>query len=92
MRTKIIAVLCMLFASHEVVRSQESSLVYPGGDGKLVYTPHAYNGESDQVHIMPDFSHAGYKGGGVALPVGQVPVKVILNPQASGEDKSCPAR
>ena len=37
-------------------------LVYPGIDGKLVYVP------DEQGNIIPDYSHAGYGGGGVALP------------------------
>jgi hypothetical protein len=86
---KLITVLtfALLILSFHTLQAQESSLVYPGGDGKLVYAPHAYNGESEKVHIMPDFSHAGYKGGGVALPVGQVPVKVTLYPLSSGKDR-----
>lgn len=85
---KLSLILLILISSYGIIRAQESSLVYPGTDGKLVYTPHAFHKETDSVHIIPDFSHAGYKGGGVALPVGQVPVKVTLNPQASGEDRT----
>ena len=41
-------------------------------DGKLVY-------ELDDLgNRMPDFSHAGYAGGGIAIPV--VPVKALLAP------------
>ena len=39
-----------------------TSLVYPGIDGSLVYTP------DDRGDTIPDFSHAGYMGGGVAIP------------------------
>lgn len=54
-----------------------SQWVHPGPDGKLVYkaTP---NGD----RIM-DFSHAGYMGGGVALP--NVPVKRTVRP-SGGDD------
>jgi F5/8 type C domain len=49
-----------------------SEWVSRGPDGKLVYkTTEA----SDRIM---DFSHAGYKGGGVALP--DVPVKVTVHP------------
>jgi len=49
-----------------------TSLVYPGIDGKLVYV-------SDSLgNKIPDFSNAGYKGGGVAIP--NVPVKAIVWP------------
>jgi hypothetical protein len=39
-----------------------TSLVYPGADGKLVYTADSLGNK------IPDFSNAGYKGGGVAIP------------------------
>ncbi|NMB51455.1 MAG: hypothetical protein GX999_03925, partial [Bacteroidales bacterium] len=35
-----------------------TSLVYPGPDGKLVYVPDSLGNR------IPDFSNAGYKGGG----------------------------
>ena len=49
-----------------------SEWVHPGPDGKLVYktTP-----AGDRIM---DFSHAGYMGGGVALP--EVPVKITVKP------------
>ncbi|WP_162915436.1 discoidin domain-containing protein [Paraflavitalea soli] len=54
----------------------KSSWVYPGKNGKLVYktTP-----SGDRIM---DFSQAGYRGGGVALPT--VPVKRMVKP--SGKD------
>lgn len=51
-----------------------TSLVYPGVDGKLVYVPDSLGNK------IPDFSNAGYKGGGVALPL--VPVKETVWPLA----------
>lgn len=39
-----------------------TTLVYPGTDGKLVYVADSLGNK------IPDFSNAGYKGGGVALP------------------------
>src|SRR5688572_25124750 len=38
------------------------SRVYPGGDGKLVYVP------DENGNTIHDCSHAGYSGGGVAIP------------------------
>jgi hypothetical protein len=57
----------------------KSEWVYTGKDGKLVYktTP-----AGDKIM---DFSHAGYMGGGVALPV--VPVKITVQPVA-GKDNT----
>ncbi len=44
--------------------------VYPGIDSKLVYAPDSLG------NIIPDFSNAGYKGGGVRLPI--IPNKVAI--------------
>src|SRR3954462_2217168 len=49
-----------------------TSLVYPGADGKLVYVNDSLGNK------IPDFSTAGYKGGGVAIP--QVQAKAIVWP------------
>ncbi len=60
------------------VRAQFSGLVFPGSDGKLKYTPYANVGETNAVNTVPDFSFAGYQGGGVPLP--DVPVKADVTP------------
>ncbi len=54
-----------------------STLVYPGDDGRLVYV------SDENGNHVPDFSHAGYMGGGVPLP--DVPVKVTVEPE-QGDD------
>ncbi|XHR96631.1 hypothetical protein ACFJIV_08225 [Mucilaginibacter sp. UC70_90] len=56
----------------------KSEWVYRDNDGKLVYktTP-----TGDRIM---DFSHAGYMGGGVALPV--VPVKRVVKPSGTSDD------
>lgn len=82
----IFLVLCIV--SNVFLQAQQSMLVYPGTDGKLVYTPHANIGETNNVNIIPDFSYAGYMDGGVKVPVGEVPVKVTLNPTVTGEDRT----
>lgn len=51
--------------------------VKPGKDGRLAYV------EFERGDRVPDFSHAGYRGGGVAWPV--VPAKVRVAP-ADGDD------
>jgi hypothetical protein len=50
------------------------SRIYPGDDGKLVYEP------DEQGNTILDSSHAGYGGGGVAIPT--VPVKETIWPVA----------
>jgi hypothetical protein len=64
------------------VSAQSSNLVELDGD-TLVYTPFAVEGQSNAVNIIPDFSYAGYKGGGVAIPT--VPVVQTLSP-SGGDD------
>lgn len=63
---------------------QVSSLVYPGGDGKLDYVGYANEGQTSMGNMMIDFSRAGYGGGGVAIP--WVPVEVELDPVPGGGD------
>ncbi|MFT6867544.1 MAG: hypothetical protein ACJA08_002387, partial [Cyclobacteriaceae bacterium] len=53
--------------------AQESNLVYLE-NGQLTYIPFAMTGQTNEVNIIPDFSYAGYMGGGVALP--EVPVMI----------------
>jgi hypothetical protein len=67
MRTKnhSIALSFLLFAFYSALAQDiapTTSMVYPGGDGKLVYVPDSIGNR------IPDFSNAGYKGGGVAIP------------------------
>jgi hypothetical protein len=45
-----------------------SSLVYPGSGGQLVYEGYRNQGQTTATNRMIDFSHAGYRGGGVAIP------------------------
>lgn len=61
---------------------QTSPLVYLQ-NGSLVYTPFAMTGQDNAVNVIPDFSHAGYQGGGVALP--NAPVVQTLSP-SGGDD------
>ena len=75
-----IVVLCVLFtcAATAWAEGNYSKLVYPGSDGRLVYLP------DEKGNIIPDFSHCGYMGGGVALP--DVPVVLTIQPQTEGDD------
>jgi hypothetical protein len=50
------------------------SRIYPGGEGRLVYVP------DEQGNVIHDASHAGYRGGGVAIPT--VPVRETVWPVA----------
>ena len=51
-----------------------ASRIHPGADGRLAYVP------DEQGNTIHDASHAGYRGGGVALPT--VPVRETIWPVA----------
>ena len=54
--------------------------------GELIYGLYANHLQSNLDHALPDFSYAGYGGGGVALPTYEsVAVRETLSPQA-GDD------
>jgi hypothetical protein len=77
MRLLVAATLCALaFSSHSSDPQNYSHWVRPNPDGKL-----AYGTTPTGDHIV-DFSYAGYRGGGVALP--NAPVAETLAP--SGAD------
>ncbi|MFT7621478.1 MAG: hypothetical protein ACI9WU_000641 [Myxococcota bacterium] len=56
------------------------------GCGLLSYGRYPNQGEAgDPTALLPDFSYAGYMGGGVAIP--DVPVKVSISP-VDGDDRA----
>ena len=63
---KYSSILLMFFITGLTVIAQDipptTSLVYPGTEGKLIYVPDSLGNK------IPDFSNAGYKGGGVPIP------------------------
>ena len=63
--------------------AQQSHWVKRGQDGKLMYT---YTAQGDHI---PDFSYAGYEGGGVALP--NVPAKRAVSPSGADDTSSIQA-
>jgi len=66
-------VFCLTFFQSKAQEfAATTSLVYPGVDGKLVYVADSLGNK------IPDFSNAGYKGGGVPLP--HVQIKAIVWP------------
>ena len=66
--------------------AQSSTLVYMGPDGSLAYQPYANQGEDTLVNVIPDYSYAGYMGGGVALPE-NVSVRITLEPNGSADNR-----
>ncbi|MFA4867033.1 MAG: hypothetical protein WC623_02495 [Pedobacter sp.] len=57
-----------------------TALLYLNSANKLAYNKFANEGETNKDNVIPDFSNAGYKGAGVALP--DVPVKKTITPVA----------
>ena len=74
MRTSILFLFILLFLFSVPGNTQDiapyTSLVYPGTDGKLLYTADSLGNK------IPDFSNAGYKGGGIAIPFVQTKATV----------------
>ena len=83
---KVGVIACAVMALVSLTRGQaqegdggrpHSVWVYPGPDGRLVYTP------TESGDRIPDFSTCGYMGGGGPLP--EAPVRAIVEPGA-GDD------
>ncbi|MBI5474878.1 MAG: T9SS type A sorting domain-containing protein [Ignavibacteriae bacterium] len=76
-RTTQIALLITILAVRLSSAQWQSARVRYDGNNRLVYT------SDPQGNRIPDFSHAGYKGGGVAIP--SVPVAKTISP-TSGDN------
>lgn len=73
----LLASLLAVTVTMKAAANQQARFVDMGKDNRLVY-------ESDpRGNRIPDFSHAGYQGGGIPLP--DVPVRLTVAPVA-GED------
>lgn len=60
------------------IAAAESAWVKTGADGRLAYRT------DERGNAIPDFSRAGYAGGGVRLPA--APVAMTLSPRPEGDD------
>src|SRR5947208_15217092 len=69
----IAALAVVIFTSAGAAPADSGKLVFAGKDGKLSYAPSDAAGDT-----IPDFSNAGYMGGGVRIP--EVPVKITVKP------------
>lgn len=69
--------IAILFSLCSLNASAQTPLIYLE-NGKLVYTPYANQGQTNAINRVPDFSHSGYRGGGVSLPV--LPVAETITP------------
>ncbi len=69
--------------SNEVSGTPVGGLLVSEGPSGLVYETYANEGQTNAVNTVPDFSRAGYQGGGVEIPF--VPAAVTLSP-SGGDD------
>src|SRR5438034_10667606 len=76
MMRRLTSSFAILLAACGNAGAAEPRYVAPGPDGRLVYETDA------RGNRVPDFSHCGYQGGGVAIP--DVPVRVRV-PAAAGD-------
>ncbi|MCS4230395.1 hypothetical protein EDF77_2660 [Stenotrophomonas maltophilia] len=68
-------------------RSEVPLISLDARTGRIRYGKYAARGEEDATNAVPDFSRAGYRGGGVALPSREsVTIRRILMPQAGASD------
>ena len=75
----LVVVAVVMFGVRRVEAEENvSTRVYLGKGGKLINVP------DEQGNVIPDFSHCGYMGGGVALP--EVPVVMTVGPEDGGDD------
>ena len=74
--------------THPVNRDADAPLVaLDEGDGRLHYGLYRERDARVARNIVPDFSRAGYHGGGVALPAREhIPVRIVLAARADGDD------
>ncbi len=75
---RILIPFLSLLALSPAAYAQTSALVSIGSGGRLQYQPFANWGQSNADNVVPDFSAAGYVGGGVPLPV--IPAVETVDP------------
>ena len=72
--------------THPITTEEGAPLVAQGSNGRLRYALYAERGSTQARNIVPDFSRAGYRGGGVSLPArASIPVVAIIEP-GGGDD------
>ena len=73
----------ILFVSFTTIGQNSSQLIFLD-QGELTYVPFSMKGQSNEVNTIPDFSYAGYMGGGVSLPT-NISVEATVLPE-DGDD------
>ncbi len=81
-----LTVCCYLIMANAGFCQSTSQLVYIN-QGVLTYVPFSMQGQTNEVNKIPDFSYAGYKGGGVSLPT-DIPIMAIVTPEEGDDTRS----
>jgi len=81
---QVLIVLCFSIFWVNLGNGQNNSELIYWDQDKLNYVPFAMKGQSNPVNTIPDFSHAGYMGGGVSLPT-DIAIRVTVFPE-EGDD------
>lgn len=71
------------FYSDEATATADGPLLVSEGPTGLLYETYANEGQINKVNTVPDYSRAGYMGGGVEIPF--VPAAITLSP-SGGDD------
>jgi hypothetical protein len=73
---------------HPIDNRPNAPLITSRGDSeRLHYGLYSERGATEARNIVPDFSRAGYRGGGIGLPTREsIPVRKIIKPNADGDD------
>ena len=72
---------------HPINNAEDAPLVELGSNGLLRYALYSERGSDHARNVVPDFSRAGYQGGGVSLPTrSSIRVVEVLEPNAEGDD------
>lgn len=70
----LFTLVALLTSSVDLLAQYQSAIVSLASDSSMTYL------RDEEGNVVPDFSHAGYRGGGVALPV--VNTEVTISPIA----------
>ncbi len=85
---KQISFLVLFFTFHVAYaqgQNAASSVIQLNRQGQISLINYANHGDANNTNVIPDFSHAGYKGGGVLIP--NVSAKVVLEPEKGDQTK-----
>lgn len=80
---RLFILILSLVGVYSTYGQNSSQLIYLD-QGELQYVPFAMSGQSNEVNTIPDFSFAGYMGGGVSLPT-DISIEATVTPE-EGDD------